>query len=252
MILLSFDLETTGLETDIHHAIEVGAVLYSTGQRRIMEAASYLVKTTIPITKEITGITGLTQGAVNKFGFESVEGLSNLIGMVDMADAVIGQNVIRYDKEILNNWTRRDSGKVPEKLWIDTLTDLPGVVSKHLGYMCADAGFLNLFPHSAMTDCLSVLKLVDYYSQNNKLNLTPDQYVDEMVKLAQSPVLILIGHQDRSDNSLAKKAKFMWNPDYKIWWKGIKECQLEEEVAALPFNVSKAGPEIDIRKLWYS
>jgi DNA polymerase-3 subunit epsilon len=254
LIILSLDLETTGLDTAVEQPIEVGAVLYSTGQYRILESASYLVKTTRPITSEITGITGLVPQAVAKFGFESKDGLENLLGMFDYADAIIGQNVIRYDKKILESWSGRDGINSPEKLYIDTRTDLPGVQSKHLGYMLADIGKINPFPHSALTDALSVIILVEHYSKHATLNgyASPDAYVKDMVKLAESPNVVLVGKQDRADNSLVKKEKFAWNPDLKIWWKIVKECQLEAYIAKLPFNVAKAGPEISIEKLWYS
>jgi DNA polymerase III subunit epsilon len=238
LILLSFDLETTGLDLQKDQPIEVGAVLYSTGQNKIMEAASYLVKTTLPITAEITSITGIHQVAVDKFGFSSQDGLVNLLGMMKDADAIIGHNVIRYDRNILLSWANRERMQLPEKLWIDTRTDLPGIQSNKLQYMAADHGFLNLFPHSALTDALTVVKLVSTHD------------INEVVKLAQSPLVVLVGKQSRADNSLAKTAKFAWNPDYKIWWKIVKECQLEG--LTFPFPVEKAGPEVLVEKLWYS
>lgn len=254
MILLSFDLETTGLSSENDRAIEIGAILYSTGQRRVMEASSFLVKTDLPITAEITKITGLTAPAVRKFGYETQDSWLNLIEMATQADAIIGQNVIRFDKKFFYESASREKLAVPEKLWIDTRTDLPGVESKHLGYMLADIGKINPFPHSALSDAMSVLILVEHYSKEAVLKgyANADAYIDAMVKLAQSPTIILIGKQDRADNGLVKKAKFSWNPEYKIWWKTVKECEVEAYVTKLPFNVAKAGPEISIEKLWYS
>lgn len=240
MILLSLDFETTGLDRENDEVIEVGAILYTTNQKKCLESAGYLVKPNKPISQEITNITGITQAAANKFGFSSQQGLENLVEMAKQADAIVGQNIIRFDKPFFDNWCRKERVPIIEKLYIDTRTDLPGVESKSLSYMAADHGFLNLFPHSALADAQTVLKLVSMYN------------IDEVKKLAESSTVVLIGQQDRADNSLAKKRKFAWNGDYKIWWKAVKECQVDTEISACPFHVSKAGPEIMLEKLWYS
>jgi DNA polymerase III subunit epsilon len=249
MIILSLDFETTGLDVLNDKPIEVGAVLYSTGQNRILETAGYLVKSDTAITKEVTSITGLTNAAVNKFGFESREALDNLTAMIELSDAIIGQNVIRFDKRVYQSWCQREQLELCNKLWIDTGTDLVDyrtdkiVDGKHLGYMAADAGFLNAFPHGAVTDCLTVLKLVEYYA--------PGENFRKIVERAESPTKVLIAQVSFADNQLAKDRKFRWNPEYKKWWKTVKDLDMDEEVSQAKFNISIAGPEILIEKLWY-
>lgn len=240
MIVVSFDLETTGLDLDSDQPIEVGMILYSTGQKRILETASYLVQPTIPISAEITNLTGITAAAVAKFGFKSSEALDNLLDTFELAEAVLGHNVLRFDKPMLDNWCKREHHPKLDKLWIDTRTDLPGAESKSLRYMAADHGFLNLSPHSALNDCLTCLKLLTHYD------------TEQVIERANSPVVVLIGRQDRADNALAKKRKFAWHSDYKVWWKVVKQLDVDAEVKACPFNVSIAPPEILIEKLWYS
>lgn len=254
MILLSADLETTGLDFVASRPIEVGAILYSTGQKKCLESSGYLVKSDVPVPAFITTLTGITQSALDKFGYEPEAALDAFLDLADQADAIIGQNVKRFDKKMFEHWAQRHNKVVPTKLWIDTRTDLPGVESKHLGYMAADAGFLNLFPHSALSDCQTVLKLVE------------DHDITKVVERAQSPDIVLLAHQKFEDNHLAKTRKFVWNPTFKIWWKGIKQMDLDAEIAAAAaieqtgangqitmasFNVSIAPPEIPIEKLWY-
>lgn len=230
MILLALDFETTGLDFDNDRPIEVGAILYSTGQKKCLESASYLVKTDVPITKEITGITGITQQAVDKFGFDSNVALGNLLQMVGHSDAYFGQNVKRFDKKMLEKWCEREHVELPSKLWIDTRTDLPGIEGKHLGYMAADAGFLNMFPHSALSDCQTCVRLLQCYY--------PDGNVDKVVERASSPDVVLVSHQQRTENELVKKRKFRWNPDFKIWWKIVKEMDVQEESALATFDIT--------------
>ena len=237
-IWLSFDVETTGLDKIQDRVIEVGAILYSTGQKKCLESSGYLVKSDVPVSEHITRLTGITQSAIDKFGYDSHDALEALLDLVAQADAFIGQNVKRFDKPILENWARREGLKVPEKLWIDTTVDLPGVKRKHLGYLAADHGFLNLFPHSALSDCQTVIKLAEFYDAN------------KIIERAQSPEIVLISHQKFENNADAKAREFAWNADYRIWWRVAKEMDKDEIVKEAPFDISLAPKEVLIEKLW--
>lgn len=206
--------------------IEVGAILYSTTQQKCLESQGFLVKADVPISAEITKLTGITQKAVDKFGFDSGDSLGIVQDMIDSADAVIGHNVVRFDKRMLQAWSARHETPISERLWIDTYTDLPDTEVGKLTLMAANAGFLNLFPHSALTDALTVLKLVEKYD------------IEKVVERAKSPMVVVQAHQARHENDLAKKAKFRWLPDKKMWWKAVKEMDLEEFGKTLQFDYS--------------
>lgn len=246
MILLSLDFETTGLE-DTAEVTEVGAVLYTTGQKRVLEAAGFLVKTNLQVNQEVIKKTGIHPKMLEKFGYPSDDALETLAEMYNQADAVIGQNVIRFDKRVLQRWVQKHAtingassvGQMAEKLWIDTRTDLPGVEGKSLIYMLADHGIINPFPHMALSDCLSVLILAERYP------------IEKIVERAKSQTIVLVSKQNRADNNLAKQRKFRWNPDYKLWWKTIKEMDFAEETTGAPFEIAIAPPTILIEKLWY-
>src|SRR6266704_3086611 len=159
MILLSYDVETTGLDKQKDRIIEAGFALYSTGQQKVLESAGDLVKSEgVPITQEITDITGITQAAE------------------DDAKAVL-------------EMTRR---------------------------------------HAAQS---------------------PDKSFEKMVERAQSPLVIIQSHQDRNNNSDAKKFKFRWNPTMKIWWKIVKEMDLQELANQVPFNWSRLDKSITLEQL---
>ena len=95
-----------------------------------------------------------------------------------------------------------------------------------MGHVAADHGILNLFPHSALADAQTVLAIAEKYD--------PQILLDR----SQSPVVILRSHQDRSQNELVKKAKFRWNPERKIWWKPVKEIDVDEVLKTFQFQVS--------------
>src|SRR6266478_5462841 len=194
MILLSLDFETTGLDVANDRPIEVGAILWSTGQHKALESAGFLIKTEVPIPAAITMITGIHTVAVERFGYDSHSALDNVLVMADLADAIIGHNIKRFDSRVLSSWCKRENRPAPEKLIIDTMTDLPGMDGKKLSYMAIEAPkpFINLFPHSALADCQTVLALADQFD------------IDEIVKRAKSPTLVVQSHQARNANDDAK------------------------------------------------
>src|SRR6266436_6761715 len=63
--------------------------------------------------------------------------------------------------------------------------------------------------------------------------LVIDPFVDlpmpgqELITMcAKSPVVVVRSKQDRSQNDRVKKHKFRWNPERQIWWKAVKEIDL--------------------------
>ena len=242
MLLLGLDFETTGLDFVESRPIEVGAILYSTGQKKCLESTGFLVKSDKPVSAEITKLTGITQAAVDKFGYDSKESLQVVIDLIESADALVGQNIKRFDMNILAAWGSRHGLTIPEKLVIDTRTDLPGVESKTLSYMAADHGFLNLFPHSALSDVQTCLKIVSMYD------------IDVVAARAKEPTVILKAHVGFENNSLAKKRKYGWyndNAGTKFWWKAVKQSDVAAETAHNEFDVSFVT-DVPLEKLWHS
>ena len=81
--------------------------------------------------------------------------------------------------------------------------------------MAADHGFLNPFPHRAVTDALTMLKLAGMYDW------------DETIKRSKSPIRTLIANVSFENKDLAKSAGFHWIAETKQWMLDIKECDLE-------------------------
>lgn len=238
MLLLGFDMETTGLDIQNDRPIEIGVLLYSTSQKKVIESAGFLVKSSVPVSPFITGLTGITQAAVDAFGYESRDALETIIDMANQAHAFVGQNVIRFDKRMLESWGARESLAIPEKLWIDTRTDIPGIESKTLSYMAADHGFLNLFPHSALTDVYTCIKIVSMYD------------IDTIVARAKEPTVVLKAHVSYDTNALAKARKYGWYAPEKLWYKVVKQSDVAAETSHGDFDVSFI--DIPVEKLWYS
>jgi len=245
MILLSLDFETTGLDPANDRVIETGLVLWSTGQHRIMEALNFFVESELPVNEEVTKVTGITQPALDRFKYEEHQALSTITDLLNSADAILGQNILRFDKPILQNWMRRKNHFAPgweDKLVIDTLWDIPGVEGKKLQYMLADHGKLNPFPHAAITDALSAVILIEDHT-------TADGNIEPILERAKSPFVILQSHQARTNNNDAKKFRFRWNPDLKMWWKPVKELDVEALRKEAPFEIS-IRTDLSMDQLW--
>ena len=247
MILASLDFETTGLDKQKDHIIEVGLVLYSTGQNRILESTGFLVDSSgVPITSEITSKTGITQIAVDTFGYSQESAVQAVLEYIDKADAIIGHNINWFDLPILHNTIDRlKFDRLPEKLIIDTMTDIPGVKGEKLVTMCADKGFV-FDAHGAEADARAVIKLTSIYNRES-----PDTSYEKMVERAKSPLMVILSGQDNTqeNNKIARKAGFRWNPEFKIWWQAVKEMDVEKLAQSYQFKMSYAPKEIPLEHL---
>jgi DNA polymerase III epsilon subunit-like protein len=226
MILYSLDFETTGLDFVHDRVIENGGVLYSTGQHKCLDNIGQLVKTELEISAKTTSLTGITKAALDRFGYESNDVIEIIAEMIVSCDAVIGYNCRRFDSRMLSEWALRVDIPIAKKPWIDLYADLPWQVpTGKLSHVAADHGILNLFPHSALADCQTVLAIAGKYD--------PQLLLDR----AKSPAVVLRSYADRSENDVVKQYKFRWNPGRKFWWKAAKEQDVEEIMASVPFEI---------------
>ena len=242
MIITAFDLETTGTDRQKDRIIEIGLALYSTGQKRILESACFLVDPEgVAVTEEITGITGLYQNAVEKFGYSEESALDSFCDFYNKADAVIGHNINRFDLPFINNaMSRMGYDVITPKLAIDTMTDIPGVKGEKLITMCANAGFVYK-AHSAAADVAAVLSLTEYHA-----TYFPERSWEKIVERSESPLVVLLSKQPNTtaSNKVARKAGFRWNGDFKIWWQAIKEMDIEKLAKTYPFAMEYAPKDM--------
>lgn len=238
-ILCPLDVETTGLDKVKDRVIELGVCLYSTGQKKYLDSVGQLVQSDgVPVTAEITGITGITQAAVDKFGYDPADSLNTLIEFVSQADAVIGHNIRFFDWPVIENWAKRLGVSLPSVLLVDTMEDIPGVEGEQLITMCAKKGFVNPEQHSALNDAQATMKLAMSYN------------VDEIVERAKIPTVVVQSLAPRTTNNADnKKYKFRWNPDLKIWWKAVKETDVQELANRVPFAISVLDKSVSIEQL---
>jgi DNA polymerase III alpha subunit (gram-positive type) len=220
MIVLGLDLEATGLDKANDRPIEVGLALWTTKFNRSLDTRALLIKSDgVPVTEEITEITGISQSMVDNFGYEPAEAFDEVLYFLDRADAIVAFNGNRFDIPMCLSWAKRVAKAFPEKLVIDPFTDLP-MRGQELICMCAKKG-IYYDPHEAGADVGAMLRLMGKF-----------EFVT-VLERAKSPIVVVRSMQDRSENDKVKKHKFRWNPEHKIWWKAVKEIDLNALAAAV-------------------
>jgi len=228
MLVAGFDTETTGLDVEKDHIIQLGAVLWdtkATTKKAKIKLDVLIHDDSIPeLTEEVTGIHGITNNDLVKYGVTFKVAFDLLHDIFKRAELIVAHNGTLFDKPIyVANCLRQGitpvtEGKQPT-LWADTYCDIEyptHIQTRKLTHLAAEHGFINPFPHDALCDVMTMLKLADLYSW------------DEIVRYALAPTLIVKAEVTFSQKDLAKKQGFKWNADTKLWLKSIKEFQFFE------------------------
>jgi len=217
MIILAFDFETTGLDKENDHVIEIGAALYSTERKRVLESWTSLIQTEREIPQVVTEKTGIDDAMIRAFGLDEEGQFDYFLGGMASAEAIATHNGRRFDIPILKNWAKRIGRTVPDLLSIDTMTDLPGDKGEQLITMCAKHGYLIHDAHSAGADVAGVIYLLSCHN------------MDEVLARARSPLLVVRccpQYGKNEQNKVARELGFRWSGKYKMWWQAMKSIDI--------------------------
>lgn len=245
MLVLGFDTETTGLNVKEDHITQVGAVLWDTsahqGRKRAKIKLDMMVKGDpfpAELDPRITELTGITRADLDTFGQPAASVFKTVAQLMEQADAVVAHNGNLFDRPMFENNCARVGVKVPNKLWIDTTCDIDFPVSiqtRKLIHLAAEHHFINPFPHDAMSDVLTMLKIADQYDWM------------KTVLWAKAPTIVIRADSTFQQKELVKKQNYRWDNDNKMWIKSIKSFQLEDvrkaaKEAGFGITVLKGAP----------
>ena len=210
---------------------EVGLVVWDTTLRAPIKLFGAVVDPGPTAIWEpgVEKINNLTPTICTNYGMADDKALKYVLSWYGSADVACAHNGNVFDRPVLDTWAAKyglDSQK--SKIWIDTKCDIEISPrdSTRLVYMAADNGFLNPFPHRAMFDVMTMLKILD------------KQDIDKVMEMAASPTVTVKALVSFDNNQLAKNRGFHseWyrNADgskgkFKHWSMSIKQIKLEQE-----------------------
>lgn len=242
MLLLGLDFETTGLDTGKDRITEVGAVLWDTDTKapiallsELMYDASYM-----SLSKEITDLTGITDGMLQRFGSPPELVWKRLLGLMVLSKYVVAHNGTKFDRLLFDAECKRQGislelgGAVPG--WLDSSVDIPypdKIKTRKLVHLAAEHGFVNPFAHRAVFDVLTMLTVLSRYD------------IDEIVQLSKEPSVELAAMTEKPwldsgrSTDLAKARGYRWDGVKKQWLKIVKQSQVEKEKTHGEFPVTE-------------
>jgi DNA polymerase III subunit epsilon len=230
MYLMTLDLETTGLDVSNDEVIELGYAIYHIKNPAPIVMRSFLVYPKQQIPELITNITGITQDMIEKAGESPAD--VYLQFTKDIADYgvewFVGQNILEFDYPMLKNNMNRMGLECPRMKMVDTKTDIKWSVktkSNSLVYVCADHGFVNPFPHRALTDAMMCGILLYKYD------------IEKILEISSTPMVEIRADVGYDNRDSAKQLGYNWDGDRKIWVKKVREFYLSEEKSKASFQV---------------
>lgn len=240
------DLETSGLDFEKDRIVELAYVIKDVGNPRPISMRSYYIYEPCygeePSPPEVVDIHGIPNEWLRKWG----RPLDSVVSVLGSAlrdfdvDFIVAHNGENFDRpfllrqmELLCGPYTASTERVESTPWLDTKADIeypPRFKSTALTSVAAELGFLNPFPHAALMDVCTMLKVLDQFN------------FDAVVTRSKTPwvtVRAVVTYDNREE---AKKRRYSWEKlgeeTYpKSWVKRIKENEVERETAEAPFRV---------------
>lgn len=243
-MLFVIDTETTGLSPETAQLCEIAGTLYRIGLTKKTTGAIASVSTLMPVkedslvTKESEAINGISQelttsvcGYAEEYGYHkhAVELFDEMATSADFVMAFCAD----FDRPFLKFLIPRQDN------WICAMQDFDWGYPKksHGNYKLIDlALWLGVgisTAHRAGDDVRLLVECLNRYRDRGNLK----ESIDRAIVRANSPMLEVQALVSYVDRELAKAAGFSWHVQEKTWHKQVKECDFQEFVQTLNFEV---------------
>jgi len=237
VLVTVIDVETTGLSCEKDVVTEVGFALWNATKNKILMTYGSMIRQDVEVSQEIEDLTGITTADVHAPYACNVDFMcERVIEASELSTYFMAHNA-EFDYGMMKNLAKQNDFLLSEleKPWFDTVTDIPfpkgKKTSASLGYLCADHGFLNPFPHRAVFDAVALAKLAGMYP------------FEDLLKKARSPIVELIAQVNFDNREKAKSKKFYWNPERKVWFKNMCEAEVNLDDFNFPVKVNRPAPK---------
>lgn len=231
MLVLGMDLETTGLSFEKDRITELGAVLWDTDKSKPMRMYSAFINHPArpKISQEIEDLTGINEEDLAIYGIEFEAAYKYFLTMANQADYIVAHNGSMFDKPMLEAHCTGFNLAMPENAWLDTSKDVPypeSMTTRRLSYLATEHNFLNPFPHRAVFDVLTMLKILGHYS------------IEDVISYSKMKDVTLRALVTFHQKELAKESGYRWHAEEKVWIKTVKEDKVEAEIKKAKFQVA--------------
>lgn len=233
-LVCGIDVETDGLDLKTSNVLEIAWAIMRVGDWRPLKMASHLILPTNfqGVPEEITQLTGIRGEDVRIYGRSAWGVMSELAADLCVMNVAyfVAHNGRAFDKPMLAQL----DGSVQERHWIDTKEDVNYPAhfgSRRLMHLATEYGFLNPFPHNALSDVLTMMRVLQ------------QQDFEMVLARSKSPSIVVRAAVTYDNRDLAKARRYAWEKiDDKVfhpkqWVKRIKEMDLEKERAEAGFPV---------------
>ncbi|CAK6694670.1 3'-5' exonuclease [Synechococcus sp. BA-124 BA4] len=224
--LLILDTETTGLDPEHDHCIEVGAVLFHVSSRAVLSQLSLLLPCQSNAAEGINGI----DAAVSRLDQPWQAGLLYFQELVASADVIVAHNAA-FDRA----WFGRGPLPAIDKPWLCSMDDLrwpserrlkasPSVRDLALAY-----GIPVWAAHRALTDCIYLAQVFERCDA-----------LESLLLAGLEPRRLYRAELPYDQRHRAREAGFRWNePVARAWSRRLSEREARE----LDFPVSPVEPD---------
>jgi DNA polymerase III subunit epsilon len=236
-IVTGIDFETTGLDTENDRIIEIGIVQWDWEAKKPLMMESKLVnpfetrllnpkmrgysEDNRKLDEHITKITGIDSDMIGKSGLNYLTISMIFYSYIVASDYVMAHNA-EFDKAFAGQLVEVGHQELTHQFkatpWICSKEDIPysnDIKSHRLTHLAAEHGFVNPFPHRALPDVLTMLRIASEYPL--------DEILEPSVRLEA-----LVSYEFKD---LAKDVGYKWNPDGKSWTKKVKVSKVQDEYA---------------------
>lgn len=243
-MIITFDTESTGLDTTKDRIIEMAAAVYDGGWNLKFQLSFLVWDETIgAIPEHITQINHITTEMLMKDGIPFTAGMAKIYQLIDdFNPKAVVAHYAQFDRGMVEaeckRWYMSPSNDFLSLPWCCTKTDWkhPETMKSHrLQHLAVDYG-ISVDPsklHRALADVL----LLGEVCRAAKI----DQ--DELIKRAKAETVLLIADCPFEKKDLAKAAGFQWQdpgggrqPIPKRWVKLVKDFEADELRKVLHFK----------------
>lgn len=241
------DLETTGLNSDLHEIIEIGMVPFTYGRdgqiHSIEKPFSKLREPSEPISEEITKITNITNEMVQGKTIDPNE----VFDFVRQAGLIIAHNA-SFDRVFLEKF----APDFAEKPWACSMSQIPwkeeGFDGTRLSHIAAGLGFF-YDAHRAVEDCHAGIEVL-----SNLLPKSKERAMSKLLSAArQDTKRIWAVNAPYDFKDILKARGYRWNDGNdgrpKSWYLDVTDDKFNDEKDFLKKEIYQTDINLPVTKI---